>query len=69
MTTRELSALEILKPREVARKYRIADAAVYDAIKSGELTAGRFGKTFRVLRTDAEAWFMERCGLTSRGAA
>lgn len=62
MTHPDLNALHVLKPREVARKYRIADVTVYDAIKVGELPAARFGKTFRVLQSDAEAWFLARTG-------
>ena len=67
MTPTDLSALDVLRPREVARLYRVADATIYDAIRDGELIAARFGKTFRVLRTDADAWYRGRCGLSAHG--
>ena len=51
----------------MARKFRVADATIYDAIRDGELIAARFGKTFRVLRTDADAWYRGRCGLSAHG--
>ncbi|PYE48360.1 helix-turn-helix domain-containing protein [Deinococcus yavapaiensis] len=66
MTNEQLNTLHVLKPREVARLYRLSDATVYDALHGqnalGErvprLPASRFGKTYRVRREDAEVWFL-----------
>lgn len=53
---RALGASQYLPPKDVARKLKIRNSVVYDAIKSGELDAIRMGREWRIHPDDAMAW-------------
>lgn len=48
---------EYLRPREIARRYRLADQKVYAAIQRGELQSVRRGARFLVHAEAAQRWF------------
>ncbi len=43
---------KLLKPKEVAEKLQLNLLTIYNYIRSGELKAVKFGRTYRVEQTD-----------------
>lgn len=46
----------LLSPTDVARRYRIRDALVYDAVKSGDLPATCRNRRWSIRRAEADQW-------------
>jgi excisionase family DNA binding protein len=50
----------LLTVGEVAQIMRVSNMTVYRLIKSGQLSAVRVGKNYRVRRSDVDKYFTER---------
>ena len=60
-----LSKARFLTVQEVADLMRVSSMTVYRLIKSGELSAVRVGRSFRVAETDVDAYLAS--GYTQAG--
>jgi len=52
--------MDYLTPDEVAAELRISTETVRRACRSGELKASRFGRQFRILRADLNAYLKSK---------
>lgn len=50
----------LLTVGEVAQIMRVSNMTVYRLIKSGQLSAVRVGKNYRIRRSDVDKYFTER---------
>jgi excisionase family DNA binding protein len=51
-----LSAPDLMSPADVARRLGVAEPDVLDIIESGQLPAKRIGLTYRIKRSDLDAY-------------
>lgn len=52
----ETQQLHFLKPKEVANRLQMNTLTIYDYIRSGQLRASKFGRTYRVNEKDLQAF-------------
>lgn len=49
-----MTDLELLKPKEVAKRLQLNILTIYEYIRSGKLKASKFGRSYRISTNDLE---------------
>jgi excisionase family DNA binding protein len=55
-----VGSVSLLTVAEVANMMRVSNMTIYRLIKSGQLSAIRVGKNYRIRRTDVDRYLTER---------